>query len=666
MSFINNKRDNIISAKITEIGRKKIALGKLNYAKWVLGDSEINYNRENTGLIPPKILLPADSQPNIKYFVTDDPNLTDVTKEISENDINLVKLTSKSISTLRGSIKNTDLTSTFFKKSISIVKGMIGKNSIKFKTAIDKTILVGDNILIDENDIFENTSYTYFKKLNYPIFKIIEISSDRKQIKLNRHVGILSRVETYIGYVYDGRDVLDVPEWNKDETINWNSDIMTYDLPPTSLNNSIRPLSFNIVTLEQLAGYVEADKTYGDRFLGFIENYLSFNDDLNSESDVIVEACSENLIKGEVDNFKKIVGIIHFENGHHNNLYGDSFLVDNQLEVTLPFVLHNSIDDNGVVLTSKQVPVNKKVIDSNIIYNDLYIKNTDIVVGKILPQFKVIIIEDEELVTAMSIGSGRNFMLPNIEGKLIPSEDGLLLSGEQIFVTYKFDTSLYKNDGGFLINENFHCNKYLLIKNNTISSKDVELKFKSINDLKHMVNINVNKYEGYSGYKFKVIYQVTKIGERPKPDKWLEVDYTDGNTIKDPNNNEMILNPIALTSNQFYLNKNITSYGYNLDHFTKYNSNVYSGLIGDDKVLLGSFITRTSTITYKSLIQIRINTNQVTYTTNPTRFNDSKPVMVSEIGIYDNENDLVMIAKLSNPIELSTKSTILIELSMDF
>jgi hypothetical protein len=67
---------------------------------------------------------------------------------------------------------------------------------------------------------------------------------------------------------------------------------------------------------------------------------------------------------------------------------------------------------------------------------------------------------------------------------------------------------------------------------------------------------------------------------------------------------------------------------------------------------------------------IPVNSGQFNQTTNPTR--DSNPstnptnLRVSEVGIYDSENNLVVIGKLSNPVELSVGNTILFELSLDF
>ena len=47
-----------------------------------------------------------------------------------------------------------------------------------------------------------------------------------------------------------------------------------------------------------------------------------------------------------------------------------------------------------------------------------------LVVGKIFPQLKIVVIDNEELVAAMSYKSNRNFTLPDLSAELITSVNG--------------------------------------------------------------------------------------------------------------------------------------------------------------------------------------------------------------------------------------------------
>ena len=77
MSYIIKSTSPFVSIKLTDVGRQQLALGQLNFANWSIGDSEINYNREEivdenqddvTLSGSSMILRPVDRQPNIKYF----------------------------------------------------------------------------------------------------------------------------------------------------------------------------------------------------------------------------------------------------------------------------------------------------------------------------------------------------------------------------------------------------------------------------------------------------------------------------------------------------------------------------------------------------------------------------------------------------------------------
>ena len=71
-----------------------------------------------------------------------------------------------------------------------------------------------------------------------------------------------------------------------------------------------------------------------------------------------------------------------------------------------------------------------------------------------------------------------------------------------------------------------------------------------------------------------------------------------------------------------------------------------------------------------SRCNIRVNADTINATTNSTRSTDATTnppnIKVSEVGIYDNNNNLVVVGKTSVPIDLDSGQTIMIELSMDF
>ena len=81
------------------------------------------------------------------------------------------------------------------------------------------------------------------------------------------------------------------------------------------------------------------------------------------------------------------------------------------------------------------------------------------------------------------------------------------------------------------------------------------------------------------------------------------------------------------------------------------------------------FVINVFLIQVKTIFNINISANDFKTTSNITRpdsLADPADIRVTEIGIYDNDNALVMIGKLSKPVKLTTGNTVMLELAIDF
>jgi len=91
---------------------------------------------------------------------------------------------------------------------------------------------------------------------------------------------------------------------------------------------------------------------------------------------------------------------------------------------------------------------------------------------------------------------------------------------------------------------------------------------------------------------------------------------------------------------------------------------------GDERFFYGNLTTFIGATIYKTIFDIRISGDEFKETTNPTRSKDTSTnppnIKVTEIGIYDTDNNLVCIGKLSTPVSLTSGNIIMLELSMDF
>ena len=91
---------------------------------------------------------------------------------------------------------------------------------------------------------------------------------------------------------------------------------------------------------------------------------------------------------------------------------------------------------------------------------------------------------------------------------------------------------------------------------------------------------------------------------------------------------------------------------------------------GDERFFYGNVETFIGATIYKTIFKISINASDFRSTGNTSKqltTDTSQPnIKVSEVGIYDSDGDLVIISKLSDPVELAPGKTVILELSMDF
>ena len=100
------------------------------------------------------------------------------------------------------------------------------------------------------------------------------------------------------------------------------------------------------------------------------------------------------------------------------------------------------------------------------------------------------------------------------------------------------------------------------------------------------------------------------------------------------------------------------------------NSSPSTLQFGDERFFNGNLTTYIGATIFKTLFDIRISSAEYTLTTNPTRSQQPSTnpptIKATEVAIYDTNQNLVVIGKLSQPVALENGNTIMLELSMDF
>ena len=105
---------------------------------------------------------------------------------------------------------------------------------------------------------------------------------------------------------------------------------------------------------------------------------------------------------------KDALGIIHYTNQSPANDYGEGFYL-NTAKLKIPYIMWHK--NNKMGLTLSGIGNNKNLEGLNINYRDLADENGNIV-GKVFNGLKIFVIEDEELLFALSYKGNRNWTLP--------------------------------------------------------------------------------------------------------------------------------------------------------------------------------------------------------------------------------------------------------------
>jgi len=304
--------------------------------------------------------------------------------------------------------------------------------------------------------------------------------------------------------------------------------------------------------------------------------------------------------------------------------------------------------------------------DPGIRYYHLWDTNADPVtglpnrVGKVFPDQQIIVIDDEELIAAMSYKSNRNWTLPapklslvtpNTCGSASQSSNGLLSANtEYMYVTYRIGNSSAFTDS-------LHSNYYVKIAGpnqscGNVVPQNIAVRFGPEFNCLNQIPTTADTCDmphGYYGDTFEVICQKV-VGEgRPDPDEWKVIDMTDelsGSTING------YLTQDGITGNTFvitYDDYNAASY-YDLGDYINLSDNAtVNGLnFGDEYFFYGNLETDIQATIYELNCLVNLGEANFQTSSNPTHANGT-PSYITEIGLYDSDKELMIISKLQSP-----------------
>ena len=713
MSYIIKSTNPFVSIKLTETGRQQLALGKLNFSSWSIGDSEINYDREQivdenqndvTLSASSMVLRPFDKQPNIKSFITSSLS-TSTSKPIDSSNMNVVKAVVNNEAQERGFF--VDFSGTAYTTSLSTTltpyyqpitnTNISGTTSLTFSSTT--SVSVGDYVMLK----LVSDSYGAISASNSTVaipnlwYKVQAINGTILTVDRNLPDYSTDSQTSYV-FVYKGGEVYDTIATGN-TTAYWDTGTLSFNSSVNVTCHDVPVWNMNNVWNENMAG-MTGSTTYEDytkfgsyTYLGTKNPYLDYLAQSTATTTTNFNCNGPGI--SYPDSISKSLSIIHYTNNAISNLYGEFFYVDatnnKVVKLHLPNLMYhrrNYATGSGTTMGMTFIAsgTTQLLANTDIEYIDLVedlslissSSTTQSVVGKVFPQLKMIVIHDDEIVAATSYKSNRNWTLPPLAANIVsPSggtSTGILEPNQTIYLTYSLE-----NDNTTLLASSLPCQNYVKVTNNTSSAKDIAFRIDGTDMLPYMRKIESAGYDGLGFFatNFKLLYQiVSDENTRPDASAWKVYDYT---------SNLITNNPSETIDPKLLEEQNPVTVGFSLDLIkdaTATTFDLFSLLnmapnnqptylqFGDERFFYGNLETFIGATIFKTIFDVRINSSEFDTTSNPTRSTNpaTNPpnIKVTEVGIYDSASNLVCIGKLSQPVALTPGNTIILELSMDF
>ncbi len=730
MSYINKQNTALVRVKLTDVGRELLAKGQLTFNSWTVGDSEIDYNYvrgwkafdpstdAKTGQFLyynatggynvnyQQILRPKDKQAIQKSFLIN--NRGDIINSLDESSVRLIKGIVSNQAEDRGFFSGSTVdTGLVANSSATFIKETGTVNLVNFSGGSDTTTYTKGVLELDTPLTATSVNdYIVFKLSNSTLgnttgdamtaatinqfYNINDITGNT--ITLDRELPILSANSgTIITYytIPGGNNPADNWYGANSLTAYWNTGTLSFNSSNDICVENIPVWNMSNVWDENLAGqFKDNSNTYHNHQLFGSEQYIGTKLLLGYKEPATIDIPVDQLSVSYMDNYQKGISILHYTNSTISNFYGEFLHIDEDngkvLNLDIPVMWHrrNEGTESGTTMGMRFVSdgVEKTLINSQHKYYDLIeysgmsvTPTIPLVVGKVFHNLKMVVIENEELLAAMSYKSNRNFTLPDLSANLANCEtgacEGLLNQNETLYLTYYFEALSGASETPL------PCQRYTKIKNTGVDTKDVQFRLDNVDRLPYMRKVEKAGYDGAGFYAndFVVLAQIVdeSVSSRPDPKLWKEVNFT----------SDLITSGASETIDPVLLeNQNSSNTGFILTKSlytaaTEFNLGVFMDLpegeyyskmnFGDERLFYGNLRTHIGATIYKTLFSLNIDGAEFGTTSNVT-YDSDEDRYISEVGILDNKNNLVMVGKLSRPIRIANATTATIEVTMDF
>jgi hypothetical protein len=447
------------------------------------------------------------------------------------------------------------------------------------------------------------------------------------------------------------------------------------------------PAGLNGSTYKDYTNFGSVNYLGSKEFFG----YSNSNGQTDSDSVYYYNSLGDKIIVPGKD--QKAIAIVHYTNNTIDFVYGEKFALQpydplnetntvgmaRNFRFTIPWLQwHKStnccqgqtfyVDPEGfdeLGLFQEHYLTSNKNTDMNNPgqrYYHLWDTNPNVIdgypnrIGKVFPDLNTIVIDDEEIIAAMSYKSNRNWTLPAPRLVLsTPNGEGVLTGNTD----YMYLTYILSNGSTFT--NSLHCNYYssILGPNQTCNSTSQDVAIAFGNEFGCLGSTTAYK-------TFEILCQKVSGEGKPTPTGWKKIDVTNQLSATTDINGFIISSGIAATT--LYVTKSLydSAPTYNLNDYIKLPTVGQTGQtlnFGDEYYFYGNIETEIQATIYEMRWLCNLNQNEFNYPSNPT-WAAGTPSYISEVALYDNVRDLMAIAKLQSPIQRQSIQQFLVKLDI--
>jgi len=473
----------------------------------------------------------------------------------------------------------------------------------------------------------------------------------------------------------------------------WANDVINFETNCDVSQRNVNIWNMNIPWTESPAGlfsnaYEDYNYFKSTAYTGSKE-YFGYNSNTGQEdtdSTFYYNSFSEKIILSPSD--QKSIAIVHYTNQAIDNFYGEKFAQEEydannpggtgqarNFKVSIPWLMWHK---NSGATIGEEFYTDPSGFTSFNLFEPHYIEskkdpnfnepglryyhlwdthpNTNGYpnrVGKVFPDYKMIIFDDDEIVAALNYKSNRSWTLPAPKlGLVTPNTFSGVLGGtaglitgntEVLHLTYIFTNTAFT--------QSLHCNYYSTITGNDQSllpgASDVLIRFG--NEFPFLQN-SYTSPSGFTATGLKIIAQKVSTGTtRPVATSWKEINVTSQLSATTVGGR---LTSSGLTNTTIQLTKSMydTASTYNLSNYLNLVPLGSTGLtlnFGGEYFFFGNIQTDIQATIYVMNFLCNLGQTQFFDSSNPTWAGNNP--YVTEVGLYNADKELMVISKIQSP-----------------